>query len=176
MSTVLTVAYGILLASLLFSAYEAWTKGGDVRALGVAGVKYLALGALFMNDGAVYERVFRDVLGRSIRSLTPWRAPDRPTYSMHGGTTCSPTAQRSGTFLNLVTAGMPALLERPPSVDRHDCLSGGVRVVRGFLFTLRDDPVRHRSAWCLRLMPSFGLGSLARRYAVNVMIFGPRGV
>ena len=55
MSAVLTVAYGILLASLLFSAYEAWTKGGDVRALGVAGVKYLALGALFMNDGAVYE-------------------------------------------------------------------------------------------------------------------------
>ena len=54
MSTILTVAYGILLASLLFSAYEAWTKGGDVRALGVAGVKYLALGALFMNDGAVY--------------------------------------------------------------------------------------------------------------------------
>ena len=26
MSTILTVAYGILLASLLFSAYEAWTK------------------------------------------------------------------------------------------------------------------------------------------------------
>src|SRR5438034_11732796 len=63
MSTILTVAYGILLASLLFSAYEAWTKGGDVRALGVAGVKYLALGALFMNDGTVYERVFRHVLG-----------------------------------------------------------------------------------------------------------------
>ncbi|MEQ1949753.1 MAG: hypothetical protein ABL995_21400, partial [Bryobacteraceae bacterium] len=62
MSTILTVAYGILLASLLFSAYEAWTKGGDVRALGAAGVKYLALGALFMNDGAVYERVFREVL------------------------------------------------------------------------------------------------------------------
>ena len=70
MSTILTVAYGILLASLLFSAYEAWTKGGDVRALGVAGIKYLALGALFMNDGAVYERVFRDVLGGVQSDLT----------------------------------------------------------------------------------------------------------
>ena len=48
------------------------------------------------------------------------------------------------TFLNLVTAGMPALLERPPLIDRHDCLSGGVRVVRSVLFALRDDPVRHR--------------------------------
>ena len=79
MSTILTVAYGILLASLLFSAYEAWTKGGDVRALGVAGVKYLALGALFMNDGAVYERVFRDVLGGVQSDLTHdgWRGTNR---------------------------------------------------------------------------------------------------
>ena len=27
MSVILTTAYGILLASLLFSAYEAWTRG-----------------------------------------------------------------------------------------------------------------------------------------------------
>ena len=47
MSTVLTVAYGILLASLLFSAYEAWVRGGDTRSLGIAAVKYLALGLLF---------------------------------------------------------------------------------------------------------------------------------
>ncbi|HNF04150.1 MAG TPA: hypothetical protein PL146_02125, partial [Mycobacterium sp.] len=55
MSTILTVAYGILLASLLFSAYEAWVRGGDVRALGVSAVKYLALGLLFLNGGAVYD-------------------------------------------------------------------------------------------------------------------------
>ena len=30
MSTVLTVAYGILLASLLFAAYEAWTSYGPL--------------------------------------------------------------------------------------------------------------------------------------------------
>jgi hypothetical protein len=63
MSTILTVAYGILLASLLFAAYEAWTKGGDVRALGVAGVKYLSLGLLFGNGGAIYDSIFRSVVG-----------------------------------------------------------------------------------------------------------------
>src|SRR5438105_3651836 len=110
MSTILTVAYGILLASLLFSAYEAWTKGGDVRALGVAGVKYLALGALFMNDGAVYEGVFRDVLA-AFNQISHTMAGAGPTdvfnawrndLFAYGATT--------GTFLNLVTAGMPALL------------------------------------------------------------------
>ena len=53
MDTVLIVSYGILLASLLFSVYEAWTRGGAVRAVGIAGVKYLALGLLLMNDGGV---------------------------------------------------------------------------------------------------------------------------
>src|SRR5215471_12599508 len=63
MSGILTVAYAILLASLLFSAYEAWTRGGDVRALGIAGAKYLALGLLFMNGGAIYDSVFRSLVG-----------------------------------------------------------------------------------------------------------------
>ena len=110
MSTILTVAYGILLASLLFSAYEAWTRGGDVRALGISGVKYLALGALFMNDGAVYERVFRDVLGvfNQISHTMAGAGPSdvfnawRNDLFAYGSTT--------GTFLNLVTLGAPAIL------------------------------------------------------------------
>lgn len=110
MSTILTVAYGILLASLLFSAYEAWAKGGDVRALGIAGIKYLALGALFMNNGAVYERVFRDVLAvfnqisHTMAGLGPTDVFNawRNDLFAYGATT--------GTFLNLVTSGMPALL------------------------------------------------------------------
>src|SRR2546421_4842351 len=79
MSTILTVAYGILLACLLFSGYEAWTKGGDVRALGVAGIKYLALGALFMNNGAVYERVFRDIL-TAFNQISHTMAGGGPTH------------------------------------------------------------------------------------------------
>ena len=63
MSGILTVAYAILLASLLFAAYEAWMRGGDVRALGIAAVKYLVLGLLFMNGGAVYDSVFRSLVG-----------------------------------------------------------------------------------------------------------------
>jgi len=47
MSTVLEVAASILLLSFLYSAYEAFASGGDVRALAGASAKYLLLGLIF---------------------------------------------------------------------------------------------------------------------------------
>jgi hypothetical protein len=175
MSTVLTVAYGILLASLLFSAYEAWTKGGDVRALGVAGVKYLALGALFMNDGAVYERVFRDVLG-AFNQISHTMAGAGPTdvfnawrndLFAYGATT--------GTFLNLVTAGMPALLSALLLLVAMIVYPVAYALFAVF-YSLYGTILFVTGPLVLALMPSFGLGSLARRYAVNVMIFASWGL
>ena len=175
MSSVLTVAYGILLASLLFSAYEAWTKGGDVRALGVAGVKYLALGALFMNDGAVYERVFRDVLG-AFNQISHTMAGAGPTdvfnawrndLFAYGATT--------GTFLNLVTAGMPALLSALLLLIAMIVYPVAYALFAVF-YSLYGTILFVTGPLVLALMPSFGLGSLARRYAVNVMIFASWGL
>jgi len=175
MSTVLTVAYGILLASLLFSAYEAWTKGGDVRALGVAGVKYLALDALFMNDGAVYERVFRDVLG-AFNQISHTMAGAGPTdvfnawrndLFAYGATT--------GTFLNLVTAGMPALLSALLLLVAMIVYPVAYALFAVF-YSLYGTILFVTGPLVLALMPSFGLGSLARRYAVNVMIFASWGL
>lgn len=175
MSTILTVAYGILLASLLFSAYEAWTKGGDVRALGVAGVKYLALGALFMNDGAVYERVFRDVLGafNQISHTMAGAGPSdvfnawRNDLFAYGATT--------GTFLNLVTAGMPALLSALLLLIAMIFYPVAYALFAVF-YSLYGTILFVTGPLVLALMPSFGLGSLARRYAINVMIFASWGL
>src|SRR6266852_4878575 len=46
---VLQLAGVILILSLLYAVYEAYSNGGDVRALGVAGIKYLILGLVFIN-------------------------------------------------------------------------------------------------------------------------------
>src|SRR6266852_3772551 len=175
MSTILTVAYGILLASLLFSAYEAWTKGGDVRALGVAGVKYLALGALFMNDGAVYERVFRDVI-EAFNQISHTMAGVGPTdvfnawrndLFAYGATT--------GTFLNLVTAGTTALLSALLLLVAMIVYPVSYALFAVF-YSLYGTILFVTGPLVLALMPSFGLGSLARRYAVNVMIFASWGL
>ncbi len=175
MSTILTVAYGILLASLLFSAYEAWAKGGDVRALGVAGVKYLALGALFMNNGAAYERVFRDVLG-AFNQISHTMAGLGPTdvfnawrndLFAYGATT--------GTFLNLVTSGTPALLSALLLLIAMIVYPVAYALFAVF-YSLYGTILFVTGPLVLALMPSFGLGSLARRYAVNVMIFASWGL
>ncbi|HEX7893132.1 MAG TPA: hypothetical protein VF447_03005, partial [Terriglobales bacterium] len=56
---VLHIAGVILILSLLWAVYEAYANGGDVRSLGLAGVKYLVLGLVFLN----YQSAFRAVNG-----------------------------------------------------------------------------------------------------------------
>ncbi|PYY12535.1 MAG: hypothetical protein DMG69_00970 [Acidobacteria bacterium] len=58
-AAVLEIAGVILILSLLWAVYEAYTSGGDVRLLGVAAVKYLVLGLVFLN----YQSAFRAVNG-----------------------------------------------------------------------------------------------------------------
>ena len=175
MSSVLTVAYGILLASLLFSAYEAWTKGGDVRALGVAGVKYLALGALFMNDGAVYERVFRGVLG-AFNQISHTMAGAGPTDVFKGwANDIYVQGNLSTTFLNLVTGSIPGLLSALLLLIAMIVYPVAYALFAVF-YSLYGTILFVTGPLVLALMPSFGLGSLARRYAINVMIFGAWGL
>jgi hypothetical protein len=175
MSTILTVAYGILLASLLFSAYEAWTKGGDVRALGVAGVKYLALGALFMNNGAVYERVFRDVLA-AFNQISHTMAGAGPTDVFKGwANDIYVQGNLSTTFLNLVTGSIPGLLSALLLLIAMIVYPVAYALFAVF-YSLYGTILFVTGPLVLALMPSFGLGSLARRYAINVMIFASWGL
>src|SRR5512146_3329575 len=48
-----------LILILLWAVYEAYSNGGDVRSLAVAGIKYLVLGLVFIN----YQQAFRSVNG-----------------------------------------------------------------------------------------------------------------
>src|SRR3974390_3628048 len=56
---VLQMAGVVLILSLLWAVYEAYASGGDVRPLGVAAIKYLVLGLVFLN----YQSAFRAVNG-----------------------------------------------------------------------------------------------------------------
>src|SRR5713226_6200452 len=53
MPSIYQIANMILLACLLFAVFEAYTRGGEVRALGIALVKYLAVGLVLANNNAV---------------------------------------------------------------------------------------------------------------------------
>ena len=175
MSTVLTVAYGILLASLLFAAYEAWTRGGDVRALGVSAVKYLALGLLFANGGTMYDSVFRSVVG-SFNQMAHAMAGVGPT-DVFGAwlTEIRNTALTSTTFLNVITGAFSGLLSALLLLVAM-ILYPVAYTVFAVLYSLFGTILYVVGPLVLALMPSMGVGTLARRYAVNFVIFSAWGL
>src|SRR5438034_8606278 len=57
MPVTIQIAQVILLISFLVAVYESFIRGGDVRMLGVAAVKYVGLGLVLLG----YATAFRDV-------------------------------------------------------------------------------------------------------------------
>lgn len=174
MSTILTVAYGILLASLLYSAYEAWVRGGDVRALGVSAVKYLALGLLFLNGGAVYDSVVRAVLG-AFNQIAHTMAGAGPNDVFTNWKTELVAAASSGTFLNVITGSIAGLLSALLLLIAMILYPVSYAIFT-ILYALYGTILYTTGPLVLALLPTMGLGSLARRYAINFMIFGAWGL
>jgi hypothetical protein len=175
MSTILVVAYGILLASLLFSAYEAWVRGGDTRMLGVAGLKYLALGLLFVNGGVAYDSVFRSVVG-TFNQMSHTMAGAGPGDVLAAWKNELVSAGSSwDTFLNLAT-GVVAGVFSASLLLVAMVLYPVAYAVFTVLYSLYGTILYVTGPLVLALMPSLGVGTLARRYAVNVVIFGAWGL
>jgi hypothetical protein len=174
MSTILTVAYGILLASLLYSAYEVWVRGGDVRALGVSAVKYLALGLLFLNGGAVYDSVVRAVLG-AFNQIAHTMAGAGPNDVFTNWKNELVAAASSGTFLNVITGSIAGLLSALLLLIAMILYPVSYAIFT-VLYALYGTILYTTGPLVLALLPTMGLGSLARRYAINFMIFGAWGL
>lgn len=175
MSLVLTTAYGILLASLLFSAYESWARGGDVRSLGIAAIKYVAIGMLFLNNGTVYQSVFQGLvaafnsLAHSMAGVGPgdvfaaWIAELRNAAS--GSTTVLNwvTGLTAGVLSSLLL--LVAMVVYPVSY-----------LIFAILYSLFGTILYVTGPLVLALLPSIGIGSLARRYVVNLFVFASWGL
>lgn len=172
MSTILIVAYGILLASLLFSVYEAWTRGGDVRSIGIAGAKYLVIGLLLVDDGTVYRTVFQSVIGAFNQMAQTMAGPGdvfRTWFAELRNAAASPT------LLNLVTglgAGLISALLLLIAMIIYPVAYGVFTV----LYCLFGTILYVVGPLVLALMPSTGLGTLAKRYATNFVIFASWGL
>ncbi len=175
MSVILTTAYGILLASLLFSAYEAWTRGGDVRALGVAAIKYMAIGMLFLNDGAVYQSVFQAMIG-AFNSLAHSMAGVGPTdvFLAWFGELVN-AGVSSPTILNMVTGGIAGILSALLLLVAMTVYPVAY-LVFAVLYSLFGTILYVTGPLVLALLPALGVGALARRYVINVVIFASWGL
>jgi hypothetical protein len=171
---VLQVAGVILILSLLYAVYEAYSNGGDVRALGVAGIKYLVLGLVFLN----YQQAFRSVNGM-FNTVADF------IYNTNGigdviqswlnSVSAYISQQGLSSFWTLVTGAISGLL------DVLLILVGLIILPVSYtLFTLAyamyGSLLYLVGPFVLALWPSRAMGQLSRTYFVNLMIFQSWGL
>ncbi len=171
---VLQLAGVILILSLLYAVYEAYSNGGDVRALGVAGIKYLVLGLVFIN----YQQAFRSVNGM-FNGVADF------IYNTNGigdviqnwlnSVSAYVGQQGLSSFWTLVTGAISGLL------DVLLILVGLIILPVSYtLFTLAyvlyGSILYLVGPFVLALWPSRSMGHLSRTYFVNLMIFQSWGL
>lgn len=173
-SGVLGVAGSILLLSFLYSAYQAFAMGGDVRTLAIGGMAYLVVGLVFAN----YGTVFRDVIGmfNSVANFIytsvgvgdvfyTWLNDLSDYFNQNGWSS----------LWGLVNGGISGLL-------------GAMLIIVAFIifplsytlfslfYALYGSVLYVVGPFVLALLPARGFGQLARTYLVNLMVFGAWGL
>lgn len=171
---VLGVAGAVLLLSFLYSAYEAFAAGGDVRMLATSGIKYLILGLVFANYGTVFRSVnsmFNSVADFIYNSsgagdvFSDWLNQLAQYWQANGNSSVWSlvTGVASGIIsLVLILASFVIFPFCYLIFTVFYAMYGSVLYVTGPLI--------------LALLPTRGLGPLARTYLVNMMTFQAWGL
>jgi hypothetical protein len=171
MGIIVSFAEAILLLCTLFAVYEAWARGGDVRALGLASVRYLAMGLVITQYSSVFVAVNNGFV--NVAQLI------QPSDVMSGF-----RAQVAG-YLNSLN-GVSAWWQLIPGG-----ISAGVSLVFqivalvifpityaifSFFYSMYGAVLYVCGPLVLALYPSFGIGQLARTYMVNLMVWNSWGI
>ena len=171
---VLHVAGTILLLSFLYSAYQAFASGGDVRMLAISGIKYLILGLVFANYGIAFRDVngmFNSVANTIYNStgfgdvFANWLSQLANYWQANGATS----------LWNLVTGLVSGV------ISLWLILSAFVifpicYLVFTFFYAIYGSVLYVTGPFILALFPARGLGQLSRTYLVNLMTFEAWGI
>jgi len=171
---VLGVAGTILLLSFLYSAYQAFASGGDVRMLAISGIKYLILGLVFAN----YGTVFRDVNGmfNSVANFiynstgvgdlfANWMNQLAQYWQTNGNTSLWNLAT------GLASGVISLILILSAFVLFPVCY-----LIFTVFYAMYGSVLYVTGPFVLALLPARGLGQLSRTYLVNLMTFQAWGL
>ncbi len=174
MQAVLQIAGTILILSLLYAVYQAFTSGGDVRLLAVAGAKYLILGLIFLQYGTVFRGI--NTMFNSVADFI---------YSQSGigdviGTWLNQlgnyvTTNGFSSFWGLVTGSIVGFLTVILILVGLIILPISYTLFTLF-YAMYGSVLYVVGPFVLALLPARGIGQLARTYAVNLMIFQAWGL
>jgi len=173
-TTVLGVAGTILLLTFLYSAYQAFAMGGDVRMLAVGGIAYFILGLVFVN----YGTVFRDVIGmfNSVADFIYGSVGVGDLFSNWLSDLSSYFVQNGWSSLwGLVTGGVSGFLGALLIIVAFVIFPLSYTIFTLF-YALYGAILYVVGPFVLALLPARGFGQLARTYLLNLMVFGAWGL
>jgi hypothetical protein len=171
---VLQVAGTILLLSFLYGAYQAFAAGGDVRMLGISGIKYLILGLVFANYGTVFRDVngmFNSVANSIYKStgfgdvFANWLNQLAQYWQANGATS----------LWNLVTGLVSGVISLWLILGAF-VIFPVCYLIFTFLYAMYGSVLYVTGPFVLALLPTRSLGQLSRTYLVNLMTFQAWGL
>ncbi|HEX5421941.1 MAG TPA: hypothetical protein VFW94_00205 [Candidatus Acidoferrales bacterium] len=170
----LGVAGTILLLSFLYSAYQAFAAGGDVRMLAISGIKYLILGLVFASYGAVFRDVnamFNSVANFIYNStgvgdlFANWMNQLSQYWQTNGSTS----------LWNLVTGLASGVISFWLILGAF-VIFPVCYLIFTIFYALYGSVLYVTGPFVLALLPTRGLGQLSRTYLVNLMTFQAWGL
>jgi hypothetical protein len=176
-SGVVGIAETILLLSFLYSAYQAFAMGGDVRALAVSGAKYLALGLVFVSYGTVFRDVnsaFNSVamsISNSVGAgdlFSNWMTQLGQYWNNNGN-------QSLWSLIGGFAASLSGFLDALLIIVAYLIFPIAYALFALF-YSLYGSILYVTGPLVLALLPAYGMGQLARTYLVNLLIFHAWGL
>lgn len=168
-SAVLGVAGTILVLSFLYSAYEAFAAGGDVRMLAASGIRYLILGLVFANYGSAFRDVngmFNSVADFIYKStgvgdlFSNWMGQLAQYWSTNG----------MSSLWNLVTGSIAGVISLLLILGAFVIFPISYLIFT-VCYAVYGSVLYVTGPFVLALLPARGLGQLSRTYLVNLMVF-----
>ena len=173
-SAVLGVAGTILLLSFLYSSYEAFASGGDVRLLAISGIKYLIIGLVFASYGTVFRDVnsmFNSVADFIYNStgvgdvFSNWMTQLADYWQSNGNTS----------MWNLVTGLASGVISLWLILGAF-IIFPVCYLIFTIFYAMYGAVLYVTGPFVLALLPTRALGQLSRTYLVNLMTFQAWGL
>jgi hypothetical protein len=171
--TVTNIAYGILLVGFLIGLYQAVMHGGDVQALGVTAIKYLAVAIIIAN----WATLFRDVNG-SFNSVAQFIGNSSSAGDMFKSWLDQLGQQFTSTSVSIsdIISGTIATVLGTILIILAYIIYAFTIILFAFFYALYGSLLYVLGPLVLALLPMAGIGQLGKSFATNLMIWNAWGV
>ncbi len=170
LGTITIIANAVLLLCALFAVYEAYSRGGDARMIGIAAIRFLLLGLVISN----YDSIFRGV-NSAFNQVAAVISPNDWASNWMGQVNQYYAGLGNASWLNLVASSIVALVSVLVQLVAA-ILFPIALLIFTILYCLYGAILYACGPLILALYPAFGVGQLARSYLVNLFIFHAWGI